>query len=281
MDFLFAKAFWAALLMGLCCPLVGRNLVLGRSILLGLALPQVSLSGIAFVFLGAAYHWSWCTAFGDDSARAFFGAAIFTLPALIWLARRQRLSEATLAFVFLAAVSSANLFLSSDAVGEIYIQDLFHGRLLLISTANLAVLAVTLGICTLLSLACRRRILLVLADPDFARTSGLRPETWNLLVALLNGMVISIAVATVGPLVTFGFLILPVLCAAVFARSLHAHLGIAMAFGAVMAAAGSAVSYRCDLPLGDSVVACGCAVLILSWLAAQVPFPHPQTEPHS
>ena len=278
MDFLFAKAFWAALLMGLCCPLVGRNLVLGRSILLGLALPQVSLSGIAFVFLGAACHWSWCAAFGDETARAFFGAALFTLPALLWLARRQRLSEAMLAFVFLAAVSSANLFLSSDAVGEIYIQDLFHGRLLLISAGSLVVLAVTLSICTLLSVVCRRRMLLILSDPDFALASGLRPGAWNLLVAMLNGIVISIAVATVGPLVTFGFLILPVLCATVFARSLHTHLGIAMAFGAVMAAAGSAISYHYDLPMGDSVVAAGCALLTLNWLMASA-FLLPQVHP--
>jgi ABC-type Mn2+/Zn2+ transport system permease subunit len=280
MDFLFAKAFWAALLMGLCCPVVGRNLVLGRSILLGLALPQVSLCGVAFVFLGAACHWGWCAAFGDDSARAFFGAALFTLPALLWLAHRQRLSEATLAFVFLAAVSSANLFLSSDAVGEIYIQDLFHGRLLLISAGSLAVLAITLGACTLLSLACRRRILLILSAPDFARTSGLRSGAWNLLVALLDGIVISVAVATVGPLVTFGFLILPVLCAAVFARSLHMHLGMAMVFGAVMAAAGSAASYRYDLPLGDSVVGCGCVALVLCWLVLRVPFPNLQFKTH-
>lgn len=269
MDFLSTKAFWAALLMGCCCPIIGRNLVLGRSILLGLALPQVSLAGVAFVFLGSAYGWAWCAALPDDSTRAFVGAAIFTLPVLLLLTGRRRLGEATLAFVFLAAVSSANLLLSSNAVGEIYIQDLFHGRLLLISDGSLAALALTLGSCTVVSLACRRRILLILSDIDFARAAGVQPGVWNLLIALLNGAVISVAVATVGPLVTFGFLILPVLCAAVFARSLHAHLAVSLLFGAAMAVLGSAVSYHYDLPLGDSVVAGGCVVLMLSWAAAE------------
>jgi len=268
MDFLGTKAFWAALLMGCCCPIIGRNLVLGRSILLGLALPQVSLAGVAFVFLGAAYGWAWCAALADDSVRAFLGAAIFTLPVLLLLAGRRQLAEATLAFVYLAAVASANLLLSSNAVGEIYIQDLFHGRLLLISTGNIVILGIALGSCAIVSLACRRRVLLILSDIDFARTSGVSPGIWNLLIALLNGAVISVAVATVGPLVTFGFLILPVLCAAVFTRSLHTHLAVSIGFGAVMAAIGSAASYHYDFPLGDSVVAGGCVLLMLSWLVA-------------
>ncbi len=272
MDFLSTKAFWAALLMGCCCPIIGRNLVLGRSILLGLALPQVSLAGVAFVFLGSAYGWAWCAALTDDPAKAFLGAALFTLPVLLWLAGRKRLAEATLAFVFLAAVSSANLLLSSNAVGEIYIQDLFHGRLLLISDGSLAALAIALGTCALVSLAFRRRLLLILSDIDFARAAGLRPGIWNLLIALLNGAVISVAVATVGPLVTFGFLILPVLCAAVFSRSLHTHLAVSMLFGAAMAAIGSAASYHYDLPLGDSVVAGGCVALMMSWAVAKACF---------
>lgn len=268
MEFLSTKAFWAALLMGCCCPIIGRNLVLGRSILLGLALPQVSLAGVAFVFLGSAYGWAWCVALGDDAMRAFVGAALFTLPVLLWLAGRKRLAEATLAFVFLAAVSSANLLLSSNAVGEIYIQDLFHGRLLLISDGSLAALAIALGTCAVVSLAFRRRLLLILSDIEFVRAAGVRPGIWNLLIALLNGAVISVAVATVGPLVTFGFLILPVLCAAVFSRSLHTHLALSMLFGAAMATIGSAASYRYDLPLGDSVIASGCVALMLSWGAA-------------
>jgi len=263
MDFLLTKPFFAALIMGLCCPLVGRHLVLGRSVLLGLALPQVSLTGVALVFFGAASGWGWCTAFTDDTTRAFFGAALLTLPVLFLLATRPRLSETTLAFVYLAAISIANLLLCGNAVGETYTQDLFHGRLLLISDANLAVLAATLGVCTAASLLARRRIQLTLLDPDFARASGIDTRRWNRVTALLNGAVICVAVAATGPLVTFGFLILPVLCAAALARSLRAHLALALAFGAGMAVAGCALAYQYDLPLGDCVVATGCVALLL------------------
>lgn len=271
MDFLFTKSFYAALIMGVCCPIIGRNLVLGRSILLGLALPQVSLAGVAFVFLGAAYGWSWCTAFTDDSARAFMGAAIFTLPVLLLLARRRKWGEPLLAFIYLAAVSSANLLLSSNAVGEIYTQDLFHGRLLLISNGSLLALALALGISAGVTWAFRRRVLLVLSDHDFAIASGIQTDKWNSLIALVNGAVISIAVATVGPLVTFGFLILPVLCGALITKGLATHLTAAVGFGVLIAAAGAFSSYHYDLPLGDSVVATGCMALALGALLRSIP----------
>jgi ABC-type Mn2+/Zn2+ transport system permease subunit len=267
MTFLISKAFWAALMMGCLCPLIGRNLVLGRSIMLGLALPQVSLAGIAFVILGAAHGWAWCAPFQDDSSRAFLGAAIFTLPVLLLLAGRKRLAEASLAFVFLGAVSVTNLLLASDAVGQTFIHDLFHGRLLMISDESLAFLALVLGVSAAVAFLFRRRILLILLDADFTRASGASVRRWELTVALLNGAVISVAVATVGPVVTFGFLVLPVLCAALFAKSLHWHLVLGVASGAVMATVGSWASYQYDLPLGDAVVAIGCAGLILCWVA--------------
>jgi ABC-type Mn2+/Zn2+ transport system permease subunit len=266
-NFIYAKSFWAAALMGMFCPIIGRHMVMGRSIMLGLALPQVSLAGVAFMFLGAAYGWGWCTYFQDDATRAFAGALLLTLPALLLLAlparRRVQLSEGWLAFVYLAAVSVTNLMLSSNAVGEIYIEDLFHGRLLLISDAALTFLAVTLTLCFLLATAFRRRVLLALTDPDFATVSGLKLTRWNVVLALLNGCVVGVAVATVGPLVTFGFLILPVLAVATFAKSLHTHLVWAMLFGVVMATIGFLISYRFDFPLGDSVVAIGCIGLAI------------------
>jgi len=266
LSFLHSKSYWAAALMGLICPIIGRHMVMGRAIMLGLALPQVSLAGVAFMFFGAALGWRWCTFFEDDATRAFAGAMLLTLPALVLLAlprRRVQLSEGWLAFVFLAAVSVTNLMLSSNAVGEIYIEDLFHGRLLLISDTAILFLALSLGCAFLFAMAFRRRILLALTDPDFATVSGVNLTRWNVILALINGSVVGVSVATVGPLVTFGFLILPVLAVAAFARSLHTHLIWAMVFGVITATAGFVISYHYDLPLGDSVVALACAGLAI------------------
>jgi ABC-type Mn2+/Zn2+ transport system permease subunit len=84
--------------------------------------------------------------------------------------------------------------------------------------------------------------------------------------------VIGITVATAGPLVAFGFLVLPVLTAAAFASSLRSNLWLSMLTGLVISLAGFGLSYHFDFPLGDSVVATGCAVLLLARLVRRVGF---------
>jgi ABC-type Mn2+/Zn2+ transport system permease subunit len=261
------KALVGAVLLGLFLPITGRHLILGRSILLGLAVPQISMAGIALLFLGGALGWSWCVRFEEEATRAAVGALLLSVPTLLVFAAIQRagrhLSEAWLAVAYLAAVAASNLMLSSNAVGETYIGDLFHGRLILISDSALKLLAGTLLLVAALAGALRLRFLLVLTDPDFAAVAGVRVTAWVMLLALLNGCVIGAAVASVGPLVTFGFLILPALAASAFARSLRTHLIVSIAAGVITAVAGYKLAYAYDLPLGDCTVAFAAGLLIL------------------
>lgn len=261
------KALIAAVLLGFFLPITGRHLILGRSILLGLAVPQISMAGIAFLFLGSALGWGWTSGFEDDATRAAIGALLFSVPTLMVLAAVQRagrqLSEAWLAVAYLASMAAANLMLSSNAVGETYLADLFHGRLILVSDGALRLLAGTLVFSGVAAFALRRRFLLVLTDPDFAAVARVRVGGWIMLLAMINGCVIGASVSAVGPLVTFGFLILPALTASAFARSLRAHLCVAVGVGVVTAVCGYHVAYRYDLPLGDCTVACGAALLVV------------------
>jgi zinc transport system permease protein len=267
-DFLFAKALWAALLLGLFCPVIGRHLVMSRAILMGLAVPQVATAGVAFVFLASGLGWRWAVGLETDAMKAFSGALLFTVPALcvpvLLRGKSDEPAETSLAVIYLAAVSSAHLMLSSDAVGEMYLEDLFHGRMLLLSDAALTMLGIGLCIAAGMATLLRRRILLALSDPAFAAANRLPVVSWNMAAALLNGCAIGVAVAAVGPLVTFGLLIVPVLAATLFATSLRLHLLWSMGFGVVMAVTGCLLSFRYDLPMGDSVVATACAMLLLT-----------------
>jgi len=278
-DFLFGKALCAALMIGVLLPIVGRHLVLGRAVLLGLAVPQIAMAGIAFVFLGAAHQWEWAESITDESGKALVGALLFGLPGLLLIAtpwkRRARLSETWLAVAYLASVSATNLMLSTDAVGETYLGDLFHGRLLFIGETELRLLGLTLGIGFAFLFAFRKRLLLTLTDPDYASVAGLAVGGWSVAATLVNGALIGVTVATAGPLVAFGFLVLPVLTAGAFATSLRGNLWLSMLAGLLIAGAGFWFSYHYDFPLGDSVVATGCVVLILARIVRLLPLFRP------
>ncbi len=274
-EFLFGKALCAAVMIGVLLPIVGRHLVLGRAVLLGLAIPQIAMAGIAFVFLGASLHWPWAESIHEESGKALVGSLLFGLPGLLLIAtpwkRSSRISEAWLAVVYLASVSATNLMLATDAVGETYLSDLFHGRLLFIGDTELKLLGITLAAGFVFLFAFRRRLLLTLTDPDYASVAGLAVGGWTVAATVVNGTVIGITVATAGPLVAFGFLVLPVLTAATFAKSLRGNLWLSMLAGLIISLAGFWLSYHCDFPLGDSVVATGCVILLLGRLIRLIP----------
>lgn len=274
-EFLFGKALCAAVMIGVLLPIVGRHLVLGRAVLLGLAIPQIAMAGIAFVFLGASLHWPWAESIQEESGKALVGSLLFGLPGLLLIAtpwkRSSRISEAWLAVVYLASVSATNLMLATDAVGETYLSDLFHGRLLFIGDTELKLLGITLAAGFVFLFAFRRRLLLTLTDPDYASVAGLAVGGWTVAATVVNGTVIGITVATAGPLVAFGFLVLPVLTAATFAKSLRGNLWLSMLAGLIISLAGFWLSYHCDFPLGDSIVATGCVILLLGRLIRLVP----------
>jgi ABC-type Mn2+/Zn2+ transport system permease subunit len=70
-----------------------------------------------------------------------------------------------------------------------------------------------------------------------------------------------------GPLVAFGFLLLPPLTAYLFARSMHQLILGALVLGAVCAFAGFCLSYRFDLPAGPAEVA---LLGVVHWIAVVI-----------
>ena len=78
---------------------------------------------------------------------------------------------------------------------------------------------------------------------------------WDVFLFLLIGLTISISVLSVGPLVTFGFLLLPPLMARLFARNMRQFALVAAAIGGVSALIGFCIAYRWDMPVGATDVA--------------------------
>lgn len=266
---LFVNALWAALLIGLLLPIVGRQLILWRAVLLGLVIPQLAMVGIAFVSLSAGLHWAWAEAIGSEENKAIVGALLFGIPGLFLIAtpwrHEKRMGEAWLAVVYIVAVSATNLMLSSEAVSATYLNDLFHGTLLFIDQNGLLLVGGSLSAVFALLFLLRRRFLLVVTAPDYALVAGISVGLWTTLSTLASGLAIGVTVATAGPLVAFGFLVLPVLTAARFTSSLQWNLWLSMAIGVVTAYGGFRASLLLDTPLGDTMVALGCIILLVAY----------------
>src|SRR5206468_2991212 len=128
---------------------------------------------------------------------------------------------------------------------------------------SLTLLAYVLGAVVLVLFAFRKEFLLVSFDRDLAVVFGKRAALWDGLLYLLIGITISLGVMTAGPLVTFGFLVVPPLTARLLVRRMLAFSLTAAALGATTAFAGFYAAYRLDLPLGPAEVAVAAVLLVV------------------
>jgi len=265
-DFLLHDALIGSILVGLACPLVGVYFVLRRMIFLGVALPQLSAAGIAFAFL--AYRMT----VGEhehgavgERALAMFGAFGFTLGGLLVLASLERRGretvDARVGLTYAIAAALTILFLASDPRGDAQMVNLLKGDVLATTATSLRVVEIVLAAVVLALFVFRKELLLVSFDRELALVFGKRVWAWDGLLYLVVGVTISLGVTTAGPIVAFGFLVVPPLAARLATRHMLTFALAASAIGGVAAFAGFYLAYVADLPLGPTQVAF--AVLLL------------------
>jgi ABC-type Mn2+/Zn2+ transport system permease subunit len=257
-DFLLRNSIYISLLVGMVCPLIGVYLTLRRLIFMGVALPQISSCGIAFAFSlqawGVLPHMH-----EDEHSLAFFGSTIFTLPTILLLSLMMRRGggsvEGRLGTVYVLAGAWSILLLVTNPLGEHGLLDMLKGEIIAVSNADLARTVVTFGVVVIVLLLFRKEFLLVSFDREMAITLKKRVALWDALLFILIGLTISMAVLSVGPLISFGFLLIPPLIAHLFARNMWQFSILASGIGGLSALVGFYLAYRLDYPVGPTDVA--------------------------
>ncbi len=263
-SYLLFPALVGSSILGFVCPAVGAYLILRRTIFLGLTLPQVAAAGVAFAF--------WIAQLGLVPAAApserllgMAGSLLFTFVALLllaWLERRGKgTAEGRLAAAYALAGALTILFIVFNPAGEIEILGMLKGEVLSLAKGEIKLLAAVFGFVLAAVFLFRREFLLSAFDPDLAFLLKGGNTLWDVVLYLLAGLSIAVGVIMAGPLLIFGFLVLPPLAAKRLVKGMTAFLWVASLLGLAMAFLGFYVSVRLDTPLGPTDVAVGCAIL--------------------
>jgi ABC-type Mn2+/Zn2+ transport system permease subunit len=257
-DFLLRNSVYVSLLVGLVCPLVGVYLLLRRLIFMGVALPQISSCGIAFAF--SLQAWGVIPHIHEDEhTLAFFGSTLFTLPTILLLSlllRRGRGSvEGRIGTLYALAGAWSILLLATNPLGEHGLLDMLKGEIIAVTGTDVAQTAAAFGVVAALLFLFHKEFLLVSFDREMAVTLKKNVLLWDSLLFLMIGLTISMAVLSVGPLVAFGFLLIPPLIAHLLARNIAQFILAASGFGGLSALVGFYIAYRWDLPVGPTDVA--------------------------
>jgi len=271
-DFLLRNSVYTSVLIGFACPLVGVFLVLRRLVFMGVALPQISSTGVAVslsvpVWLGAlppehAPH--------SEHIIAFTGSTLFTLSAILVLAfleRRGRgLPEGRLGSAYVVAAALSILLLSKNRYAEAGWLDLLKGEIITVDNFDLAFTAATLALVLAVLGLFQKELLLASFDRAMAITLGKNVVFWDVLLYLLIGLTVSMAVLSVGPLISFGFLLIPALTAHLFARNMRQFTLLASLVGGLVSFVGFWLAYQWDWPIGPTDVVLLGVVYFLSFV---------------
>jgi ABC-type Mn2+/Zn2+ transport system permease subunit len=265
-SFLLFPALLGSAILAFVCPLVGAHLMLRRRIFLGLTLPQIAACGVAFTFwLSHAVGVSHGT--GGERFLAMVGSLVFTLVGMGLLAYLDRHAtgspESRLAAAYAFASALTILFVVFNPAGELEILNLLKGEVISLSKDELKLLAAVYGAVYFGLLLFRREFLLNSFDRDlsFLLTGG--SVQWSFWLYVLCGFSIAIGVIMAGPLLVFGFMVLPPLAARSLARGMSGFLALSSLIGLFIAIFGFYLSVRLDLPLGPTDVTFGCAVIFV------------------
>lgn len=259
-SFLLRDALYTSVVIGLACPVVGVFLVLRRMVFMGVALPQLSSTGVALALsLHALGHLHLEHGALDEHSLAFVGALTFSILAVTALAFLEQChvawNEARVGAAYVLSAAVSLLLLAKCPTAERGWLNLFKGEIIAISNSDLKLTLGSLAAVLCVLWVFRKEIILVSYDRELALTLRKNVFGWNLLLYLLIGLAISVAVIAVGPLVTFGFLLLPPMAVRQFAGTMRQFVVAASVLGGVTSVVGFVLAYHWDLPVGPTDVA--------------------------
>ena len=267
-SFLLFPALAGSAILAFVCPLVGAHLLLRRRVFLGLTLPQVAACGVAFTFW-FSHAWGLSHGTGGERVLATIGSLVFTLAGMGLLAYLDRHAtgspEGRLAAAYAFASALTILFVVFNPSGELEILNLLKGEVISLSIEELKFLVVVFAVIYLALVLFRREFLLNSFDHDlsFLLTGG--SVQWGFWLYVLCGFSIAIGVIMAGPLLVFGFMVLPPLISRALARGMGSFFALSSVLGLATALAGFYFSVRLDLPLGPTDVALGCMLIFFTY----------------
>lgn len=264
-NFLLRNALYGGLVIGLVAPLVGVYLLARRMVFLGVALPQISTAGVAGAFIWHAFFHGHPDRDINDFAIALVGSSFLTFAVILTLAlleRRSRgLLEGRIGALYALAGAATILLLASDRITEIGVLNLLKGEIIAIPDAELLILVLGYGVILVVLSLFHKELVLVSVDREMAVSLGKRVVVWDLVLFGVIGVAISLGVLVVGPLVMFGFLIVPPMIAGRLTVGMRDISIVASVLGACIALVGFAAAYKLDWPAGPTDVALAGVVL--------------------
>jgi zinc transport system permease protein len=255
------RALIAAAFTGFAAPAVGTYLVQRRLSLMGDGIGHVAVTGVALGLLtGTSPIWTAVVV-------ATLGAVLIELIR----ARGHTNGDVALALLFYGGLAGGVLLTGLGGESAATLNEYLFGSLLTMSVSDVLASMALSTVVILVGLGLAPQLFAVAQDQEFARVTGLRVGFYNVLVAVLAAVSVSVAMRTVGLLLVSALMVVPVATSQQLTRSFRTTLLAAMVLGAAAALGGLVLSayvsfsFQATVTPGPTIVLLSLAGFAITW----------------
>ena len=253
------RALLAALFTGLAAPAVGTYLVQRRLALMGDGIGHVAVTGVALGLLtGFSPTWT-----------AVVVAVIGAVAIEVIRERGHTNGDVALALLFYGGLAGGVLLTGLGGQSAARLQQYLFGSITTISAGDVIVTMVLAAIVIVICVGLAPQLFAVAHDQEFARVAGLNVRVYNVLVAVLAAVSVTVAMRTVGLLLVSALMVVPVATSQQVTRSFRTTLVAAMALGTAASVGGLVIaafaSFRATVAPGPTIVLLSLAGFAVTW----------------
>lgn len=247
------NAFWAALLSGITCGLVGTYIVARRLVFLAGGVTHASFGGVGLAFyLGL---------------NPLLGALCFALLSAVgieWASERGRIREdSAIGIIWSVGMALGALFMSlrpgytsGDLTAWLF------GSLVTVTDGDIRALALLTLLLVVGALLWLRPVMYVAFDREFARSRNLPVRFIGYAMAVVMAAAIVLSIRMMGIVLLLSLVTMPVVTANLIAHSYRKIARIAPAVAVMGNIIGLIISYEWDIAPGVAIIFTLCVVLI-------------------
>lgn len=253
------RALLAALFTGLAAPAIGTYLVQRRLALMGDGIGHVAVTGVA---IGLLTGWS-------PTWTAVVVAAAGAVVIELIRERGHTNGDVALALLFYGGLAGGVLLTGIGGQSTSRLQEYLFGSLLTIAPSDVLVTMALSTVVVVVAVGLAPQLFAVSHDGEFARVAGLNVRAYNILVAVLAAVSVTVAMRTVGLLLVSALMVVPVATAQQLARSFRTTLAAAMGIGVLASVGGlvlaASASDRATVAPGPAIVLLALAGFVVTW----------------
>lgn len=249
------RALLAALFTGLAAPAVGTYLVQRRLALMGDGIGHVAVTGVAIGLLtGTSPTWTAVVV-------AIVGAVLIE----VIRDRGNANGDVALALLFYGGLAGGVLLTGIGGQSASTLQQYLFGSITTISPGDVLLTMVLAALVIVVCVGLSPQLFTVAQDQEFARVAGLNVRFYNLMIAVLAAVSVTVAMRTVGLLLVSALMVVPVATSQQLSRSFRTTLGAAMVLGTLASVGGLVISAFADVQPGSTIVLLSLAGFVTTW----------------